>query len=70
MDGFFVVVACISLLCAIAAVLRVRAIGWAVWLWFFVEIEISLFWWRLRNPLRPWISSTVDFFFTLRAVDF
>ena len=36
MDGFFVVVACVSLLCAIAAVLRVRAIGWAVWLWFFV----------------------------------
>ena len=36
MDGFFVVVACISLLCAITAVLRVRAIGWAVWLWFFV----------------------------------
>jgi len=36
MDGFFVVVACVSLLCAIAAVLRVRAIGWAVWFWFFV----------------------------------
>ena len=36
MDGFFVVVACVSLLCAVTAVLRVRAIGWAVWFWFFV----------------------------------
>ena len=36
MDGFFVVVACVSLLCAIVAVLRVRAIGWGVWFRFLV----------------------------------
>ena len=35
METLFVVVAGISLLCAITVTLRVRQIGWAVWLWFF-----------------------------------
>jgi hypothetical protein len=35
MDLLFVIVACVSLLCAVTAVLQVRQIGWAVWLWFF-----------------------------------
>ena len=35
MDLFFILVACFSLLCAVTAVLQVRQIGWAVWLWFF-----------------------------------
>ena len=35
MELLFVIVACVSLLCAITAVLQVRHIGWAVWLWFF-----------------------------------
>jgi hypothetical protein len=35
MELLFVIVACVSLLCAVTAVLQVRQIGWAVWLWFF-----------------------------------
>ena len=35
MDLFFILIACFSLLCAVTAVLQVRQIGWAVWLWFF-----------------------------------
>ena len=35
METLFVVVAGTSLLCAITVMLRVRQIGWAVWLWFF-----------------------------------
>ena len=35
MELLFVVVACVSLLCAVTSVLQVRQIGWAVWLWFF-----------------------------------
>ncbi len=34
MDHLFVVVACLSLFFAVSAVLQVRRIGWAVWLWF------------------------------------
>lgn len=34
MDHLFVVVACLSLFSAVSAVLQVRRIGWAVWLWF------------------------------------
>ena len=35
MDLFFILIASFSLLCAVTAVLQVRQIGWAVWLWFF-----------------------------------
>jgi acetyl esterase/lipase len=35
MELLFVIVACVSLLCAVTAVLQVRQIGWADWLWFF-----------------------------------
>ena len=35
MELLFVIVACVSLICAVTAVLQVRQIGWAVWLWFF-----------------------------------
>ena len=34
MDYFFVVVAALSALGAVMAVLQVRSIGWAVWIWF------------------------------------
>jgi acetyl esterase/lipase len=34
MDHLFVVIACLSLFFAVSAVLQVRRIGWAVWLWF------------------------------------
>ena len=37
MELLFVIVACVSLLCAVTAVLQVRQIGWAVWLWFFPD---------------------------------
>ena len=39
MELLFVIVACVSLLCAVTAVLQVRQIGWAVWLWFFFRMD-------------------------------
>ena len=47
MDYLFVVVAALSALGAVMAVLQVRSIGWAVWIWFGVgmvngELAVSL----------------------------
>ena len=35
MDSLFVVVGVMGLICAITVVVKVRAIGWGVWVWFF-----------------------------------
>ena len=61
MELLFVIVACVSLLCAVTAVLQVRQIGWAVWLWFF----------RMGHRRVGRLAGRVtdDFCRTLRAVD-
>src|SRR5210317_2258602 len=35
MDSLFVVIGVMGLICAVTVVLRVRTIGWGVWIWFF-----------------------------------
>ena len=60
MSLLFVLIACISLLCSVTAVLQVRRIGWSVWLWFFSG-------W-VTGELAIWlIGSQMAFCCTLRA---